>query len=68
MRFGGGLGNSLRLEIGSSETADENEMTAKSECRDSGAPLPPVILSLTRDVKCSSSGGTMVAMMQTTQS
>jgi hypothetical protein len=47
-RLGGSLGNSVRAGIGSSVTADENEMTAKSGCRDVGIPgalLLPVILS-----------------------
>ena len=42
-RLGGGFGNSFRLRIGSSLTADENEMTAKSGAGIPGALLPPVI-------------------------
>jgi len=42
-RLGGGLGNGFRLGIGSSVTADENEMTAKNRVVGiPGALLPPV--------------------------
>jgi hypothetical protein len=67
-RLGGDLGNSFRLEIGSSVTADENEMTAKSGVSGfRSAPLPPVILSFDQGFGSSSSGSTIVAMMQTAQ-
>jgi hypothetical protein len=67
-RLGVGLGNSFRLGIGSSVTADENEMTAKSGMSGFRAHFSRRSSSvLTRDVGSSSSGSTIVAMMQTTQ-
>src|ERR1700676_4143443 len=67
-RLGGGLGNSFRLRIGSSVTANENEMTAKSGVSGFRAHFSRRSSSvLTRDVGSSSSGSTIVAMMQATQ-
>jgi hypothetical protein len=66
--LGGGLGNSFRLGIGSSVTADENEMTTKSGVSGFRTHFSRRSSSvLTRDVGSSSSGSTIVAMMQTTQ-
>ena len=67
-RLGGGLGSSFRLGIGCSVTADQNEITAKrrvSGCRAHFSRQSSSIL--TRDVRRSSSGSTIVAMMQATQ-
>jgi hypothetical protein len=61
-RLGGGLGNSFRLGIGSSVTADENEMTAKSGVSGSRAHLSRRSSSvLTRDVGSSSSGSMVLS-------
>jgi hypothetical protein len=68
-RLGGGLGSSFRPRIGSSLTADENEVTAKIGGSGFRAHFSRRLSSvLTRDVGSSSSGSTIVAMMQTTQS
>src|SRR5580658_3818913 len=67
-RLGGGFGSSYRLGIGCSVTADQNEITAKRRVSGYLAHFSRQSSSmLTRDVRRSSSGGTIVAMMQTTQ-
>src|SRR5580658_6100610 len=67
-RLGGGFGSSYRLGIGCSVTADQNEITAKRRVSGYRAHFSRQSSSmLTRDVRRSSSGGTIVAMIQTTQ-
>ena len=67
-RPGGGFGSSFRLGIGCSVTADQNEITAKRRVSGYRAHFSRQSSSiLTRDVRRSSSGSTIVAMMQTTQ-
>ena len=65
-RLGGGFGSGFRLGIGCSVTAYQNEITAKRRVSGYRAHLSRrSSLILTRDVRRSSSGSTIVAMMQT---
>jgi len=62
------LGTSFSPGIGSSVTADENEMTAKRRVSGDRAHSSRQSSSvLTRDVGSRNSGSTIVAMMQTTR-
>ena len=67
-RRGGGFGSSIRLEIGSSVTAEENEMTAKRRVLGYRAHFSHrSSQAWPGGIGSSSSRSAIVAMMQTTQ-